>query len=512
MKHNQLARESFWGSIITYLGVCLGLLTTFFIQTAYLTTEEVGLMRILVEVATLLSGLGMLGMTTSINRYFPYFQKVTPEGEVQHTVPNRGFFFWIIAIATVGLALVLPAYLLWADQLNQFLGKESLLLDKYKLFVLPLTIFITLWTCFELYSIQLMRLAIPRTIRELVLRLLLLICYITYALEWVDFAGFVFLFVGCYGLCMLCSLGYLSQVTVVSLQREPGFPSADIKRSFVRYSLLTVISVVGTTLAGRVDLLMLGTNSSAGLKAAGVYSIGFFMVSIIEIPTRAIINLATARIASLMKEQRRGEVRALYKQVSHYQLLSSMIIYLTILVSVEHIIGLMPKSEAYAGSAPVFAILGFSKLIEVCFTACHPIINNSRYYHWSLVYTFWIIAVAVVANAYLIPLWGTVGAATATLISTVAGYLLLQVVVTARLGLTPFSWRLARTVLLGGILVVISSYLPSFSSHLVSIMVRSGVIALIGLTGVIILRLAPEAERFIVLGVKKQFCCKSQRH
>ena len=92
MKTNQLARESFWGSIVTYIGVLIGFITTFFILTTYLTKEEVGLTRIVVEIATFLSGFGVLGLSTSISRYFPYFREDNSVSRPQQKA-HRGFTY-----------------------------------------------------------------------------------------------------------------------------------------------------------------------------------------------------------------------------------------------------------------------------------------------------------------------------------------------------------------------------------------------------------------------------------
>ena len=47
------AKESISGTIVTYIGVGIGFLTTFFILAKFLTPEEIGLTRLLPELATL---------------------------------------------------------------------------------------------------------------------------------------------------------------------------------------------------------------------------------------------------------------------------------------------------------------------------------------------------------------------------------------------------------------------------------------------------------------------------
>ena len=42
-----IIRQSIKGTIVNYVGVAIGFVTTFFIVTKYLTTEELGLVRVL---------------------------------------------------------------------------------------------------------------------------------------------------------------------------------------------------------------------------------------------------------------------------------------------------------------------------------------------------------------------------------------------------------------------------------------------------------------------------------
>ena len=65
-----IIRQSVKGTLANYLGIAVGFFTTFFILTKYLTAEEIGLTRILVDAGVLLSGLapGMFGKSLKILR------------------------------------------------------------------------------------------------------------------------------------------------------------------------------------------------------------------------------------------------------------------------------------------------------------------------------------------------------------------------------------------------------------------------------------------------------------
>ena len=66
-----IIRQSIKGTLVNYLGVIIGFVTTFFVITSYLNTEEVGLTRVLVDAAILFSSFAQLGTGSSIIRFFP---------------------------------------------------------------------------------------------------------------------------------------------------------------------------------------------------------------------------------------------------------------------------------------------------------------------------------------------------------------------------------------------------------------------------------------------------------
>ncbi len=484
---NVLAKESFRASILTYIGAGLGFLTTFFIVTKFLRPEEIGLIRLLQELATLLAGFAMLGLTTSISRFFPYFRSDDKENGVVH----NGFTYYVLKVALLGLfislTLVSPLLLLFKGNVFQlFQGRSSLLADYYYL-IIPLAVLIVFWTISELYAIQLYKLAIPKGIRELGLRLLLLIAYLIYAFTSLNYGGLLALVVGSFVLCTLASLFYLASLIPLNLKHNPKFITPSLKRDFKHYTLLAILSTVGTTLAGRMDILMLSFVHQDGLYQAGIFTIAFFMVSVIEIPTRSLISIATPRIAEAMKEQDFQGTESIYKKVAFYQLLSGLILALIIWVNFDNILSIMPNGlKTYQSAKNIFFFLALAKLVELIFTPCHPIVNCSRYYRWSLYYTLWLCVIAFFSNLYLIPIWGSIGAGLATLISSVVGYGFLQSLLFAKLRIQPISKRLLLLLPLIPILLFGDRLLPFAFNPFVDIALRS---AMLGAVAVVYLYL-----------------------
>ena len=111
-----IAKQSIRGTIVTYLGIAVGFVTTFFVLTRFLTSEEIGLARVLVDAATLFIGLAQLGTNSSIIRFYPYFK----DGDEDH-----GFFFWAMVVPMVGF--IVFAFVYWAcyAPLSSWFGEKS---------------------------------------------------------------------------------------------------------------------------------------------------------------------------------------------------------------------------------------------------------------------------------------------------------------------------------------------------------------------------------------------------
>ena len=78
-------RQSIKATIVNYVGAFLGFVTTVFVMTRFLKPEEIGLTKVIYEVAALVAGFAQLGTSASAMRFFPYFKN--PEKN------HNGFFF-----------------------------------------------------------------------------------------------------------------------------------------------------------------------------------------------------------------------------------------------------------------------------------------------------------------------------------------------------------------------------------------------------------------------------------
>ena len=212
-----IAKQSIQGTIVTYLGVAVGFVTTFFVLTRFLTAEEIGLARVLVDAATLFIGLAQLGTSSSIIRFYPHFkssggQEFRRSGgtsEPAQSASEHGFFFWTILIPLVGFALFAALYCACYTPLSQWFGEKSPLFVEYYYMVLPMAFFMLYQTVFETNANVRMHIVVPRAVRELITRIGLLAAYLLYSFRVVNIDGFVIALCAVYAVAMLCNIIYL---------------------------------------------------------------------------------------------------------------------------------------------------------------------------------------------------------------------------------------------------------------------------------------------------------------
>jgi hypothetical protein len=486
------AKESILGTVVTYIGVGIGFLTTFFILAKFLTPEEIGLTRLLPELATQLSGLGMLGMTYSLSRYFPFFKDSPSNPYKKEDGPNHGFLFYVLSVGGIGALSMIALYILAHDPLIALYSKNSPLLSDFYYAIIPLTLFTMGWTIFELYTYQLMKVAVPKGIKEVLLRVLQLAVYLLYAFGYIDFTTMVWGFIGSFGICMLTSGVYLGRITPLSLRHNPSYISPELRRGFYRYTALYTLTSVGITLAGRMDLFMVAFIDQGGLTSAGVYTMAFYMVSIIEIPMRAILSIAAPKIADAAKEGDTERVEDIYKLVAFYQLLAGLLIFIMIWVNIDNIFGIMPNGEQFEGGKWIFFFLGLAKLVELTLTCSHTVVSTSRYYHWNVYYTCCVLLMSFLSTLFLIPWLGTMGAALAMLLTNIISYGLQQLLLSMKMHIHPFSRRMLLLLPLALLAWGANTILPTFSSVWIDLFIRSVLIGLVLLVLLLLMRITPE--------------------
>lgn len=447
-------RQSIKGTVVNYIGVLLGIYVQFYIVTSYVDPEVIGLSKVLYEAALLLSTFALLGSGSSGIRFFPYFRN-KENG-------NNGFLFYYLLFPIVGVVLMTLVYLLFQNPIRDFFVDKSELFNDYFYYVLPLMFVLTFWTWSDSYSNVHMRIAIPKAIREVGMRVLMLGIYLAYGFHYIGISGLIIGFVCCYGLCMACTMTYGIRIGDSGWKHDWKYITPDLRRMVGKYTAFLVLSAVSGNIMAQLDLFML--SGVRGLYTTGIYTIIIYMADSINMPARSISAISSPQAAQAMRDGNVQEAQKLYQQVSLHQTLAACLLFLFIWINLDNIFALIPNGDKFAEGKWAMFFLGFSRVLYCILNFGNVLISYSKYYYWTLVIAVVLTGLTICTNYYLIPIFGLSGAALATLITSVLSYSFQQYLVQVKLKANPFIRQHLYIFLIVVLLYVINLFIPTLSS------------------------------------------------
>ena len=431
-----VARQSIKGTIATYIGVAVGIVTTFFIQTKALQPEQIGLIDILLQCSLLFGGLAQLGTNSSAMRYYPFFK------DEEHR--DHGFFGWTLLVPLIGFSFFLFAFFLFKGTIVDFFTKDSEvgaeLFAKYVNFVVPLAFFMLYISVFETNSNLLLRIVLPKFIREVGLRVGTLTIYLLYFYEIIDFDGVIISFCVLYGLATLINIVYLLSLKRVSFKIEPRFISAQLRRDFLFYTLFMITAALAGNVIPMLSKFFVAAKTSFHL--AGVFTIATNIAALVEMPYRSLGAISRPHISDAMAKQDIKTADALCKNVALHQFIAGSFVFFIVWINIDFLFDLLPNGEIYRLGKWAVLILSLSRLIYSTLGVITTALSYSKYYYYSLIFTILLATMSIVLNSWLVPKWDITGGALANVGSYLVYFVLLLAFIKWKIGVMPLSKKL----------------------------------------------------------------------
>ena len=222
----------------------------------------------------------------------------------------------------------------------------------------------------------------------------------------------------------------------------PGFRS-----SFIRFSLITFLATAASTLIMKIDSIMV--SSMVSLEANAIYSIAFYMALVVELPRRAISQVAMPVIADHFAKNQFLEINALYRQISNRQLYICLLFFALIWCNIDSIYHFVPNREIYQSGKWVVFYIALGKIFDVAFSVNSEILVFSAYYRFNLILTIAMSGLIIAINYWLIPIFGIEGAAIGSAGVMLSFNLIKYFYLKVLLDLDPFSKETLKILLVG---------------------------------------------------------------
>ena len=459
-----IKKQSISGTIYSYIGVLLGFVTTGLLYPIIFSTDEVGLLRILVAYSVLFAQFAGLGINTITVKLFPYFR----DYERKH----HGYLGLALLISAVGLIIAVSVFVLLKSSILDS-GKEGAdLFAKYFYYIVPLIIFTLLFNVFDTYYRVLYNAVKGIIYKEVIQRTLILIVVLLYFIETIDFHTTIILYTTALispTILLFLSLIYNKQLF---LNLDLTFVDRKLSNEMINVGIFGILASFSGVLVMTIDTIMV--ERILGLSAAGIYSITFFFGTLILVPLRTMGKISSVVIADAWKENNINVISQIYKKSSISLSIIGLLLLIGIWGNIDNVFHII--SDDYLPGKYVILIIGIANLIDIGLGVSPHIIVNSKHYRF-LSYILIVFAVIlIISNLLLIPKYGIVGAAIASLISKFIFNLIKYLFLYRKFGLQPFTSKTPLLYIIGAFAYGVSLLLPEQSNYIVDIFIRSSII------------------------------------
>jgi O-antigen/teichoic acid export membrane protein len=430
-------------SVLSFLGIGLGYLNKAVLFILLFSTEQVGLLNLLMTVALLFAQFANLGTIYTTWRFFPFFRNPAKQ--------HYGFLFANFLLVTIGTLIVSGLLYVLKNTVVELYSERSPEFVNHVFLIIPLGFSLVLFQLFENYLRGMGKNILPVFLQEIVLRILTTVLLISYGLKLLSFATFVGSYIAIHFIPGIYLLLYLLRKKELVFSLKSIQIPSKFRRLILTYSGYSYLNSLANLLVISMDVLMIA--QLIGMDATGVYTTILFMISALIFPYRSIMRVATPIVAKQWKDRDLTGMRALYQKSSSVGLLLSLCGFLAIWIVIDPLLTFVP---AYQSGKWVFLFLMLGRIVDLYFGLNGVIFSTSKKYKIDLFFTMFLVLTVYIMNLWLIPAYGINGAAVSTSFVYLLYNLLRGAYIYYHYHLHPFRKEQLRLFLLG--LVILSAF------------------------------------------------------
>jgi len=461
-----IAKQSVKGSIYTYLGAALGFVNTVLLMPKLFSTEQVGLVSLLIAISIIFAQLGSMGFPNVLSRVFPHFRD---DKNNHNGMLSLGFL-----ASTAGFIVSFSLFLLSRNYIiAENIEKSALLVNN--LFYLPIIIFFSIYFIFlDNYTKALFDAVSGTFLREIAGRVFILIAIGLFYFNIIDFEGFVALYVLAYVLPTFLISFLLILRKQFKLTRINRALLLKHKKEIIRVALFGIISGFSGTAVMNIDKYMI--THYLGLSSAGIYSISFYFGALILMPARAMRKIGSIVIAEAWAKNDMKSIEHIYSKSTITQLIIGLFLFLGIWTNIDSIFKMIPD---YADGKYVIFFVGLGYVLEMAGGLSGMILLNSKYYTVFSYLALFNVAFIVISNIIFIPIWQLTGGAFASFLTIILFVLIRFIFLWKKFKLNPYSHKHLIIIAFAIISFVAVYFIPEIENVFLSIFVKGSILSIV---------------------------------
>jgi len=462
-----IKKQSIPGVIYSYIGVALGFIISGLLFPRLLTTNEVGLLRILISYSVILSQFAILGMNTVTVKIFPHFRDKKNK--------HHGYLGLLLLVGLAGFIITTIIYLLAGNYIINDAKEKSELFIPYLYYVIPLLFFSLLFNTLDVYYRVLYNVTKGIIYKEIIQRILVILSVIIFYFKFIDFHTLVILYTISQILPAILIFFSLIIEKQFYIKLDFNFLNKPLMKHMASVAFFGIITSYSGVLIMNIDMVMI--NHYLGLSSTGIYSITFFFGTLIRIPSRTISKISSVVIADSWKINNKNTILSIYKKSSILLSIAAIFVFIGIWSNISNVFSIIGSS--YIPGMYVIFFIGLANVLDAFSGLSSLIIINSKHYKWLSVFLIIYTISIILTNLIFIPLFGISGAAFASFISSLLYTYLRFIFLKKKYQFQPYSYKHILIIIIGIAALYISSLLPKMNNYVIDIIFRSILISIV---------------------------------
>jgi O-antigen/teichoic acid export membrane protein len=420
-------RQSFWSTLAAYSGSALGYLNWGLILPNIMSLQYFGLLKLIYDVSYFFSGFAHLGVYPTITKFYPYAKTEDKK--------NSGLLSYALLHGMAGAIIFVILAMVFRDYITSFYEEKSPVFGDYFGFVIPLTVYYIFFGLLYTYCFSFFKSVFPNYIKDVILRLLILLPVGYYYYSKPDLSDFFIAFTGVHYVSLFMLIVYIYQLGYFKLESPSELLKKVSLREINKYAGSNILIGTGGIMIKYIDTIMV--SAMLGLGSTAIYGLAFMIAAVIEQPKQAMFKVTVPLVADYWKKKEWDKINELYQKTSLNLLIIALFLALNIVINLKEIYSFLPPE--YLSGLNVVLIILSAKVIYMTFGMTDELIQISDYYRYRFLITALVLVSVVASNYLLIPIMGIEGAALGTFMSMLFQQIALSTYLKIKLHLNPFS-------------------------------------------------------------------------
>lgn len=480
--------KSIQSTTMIMIGFAIGAYNMLVLSPKILSTEQLGLTRIIADAGLTLAMLCTLGSIPVIYKFFPFYKSYLKKESI-----DLPYVTGMLCLA--GTIIMIFIGWLCKDIIVRKFSEKSPLFVEYSYLVYPYSLLMLCFMWMESFAISLHKGVYSNTFREILPRLIFTIILLLFSFSILSERQLYVLFSFSYLIPVILLYILLKKTGHFRIVPKISSLTTRLGGKMASFGLFVFGAQFLNLLSKTVDTFIISAKSNNGLADTAIFTIATYIVTLMEVPQRSMNSVTIPVLAESWKNKDLDHIGRIYKKSVTNLLVVGLAMFSLLWLNLNNIALFLGKN--FNGIEIVILFMGIAKLIDLGTGANSQIIGTSSY--WKVDFTTNVIytIVALPLNYFLISKFGLLGAAYSTLISVTFYNAMRFGFLWYKFGMQPYTKNDLIVVLISVISILIVSRIPIISNLYLDCTIRLLAFITLFTPTIYLLKISPQINEWL---------------